>query len=135
MLRRILAALTGSTPTKKTTSKYVPGSSPAEQDIIAAIDPWILACAVGAQNGSTGSSMGYSYWFDESKKNWLVNTMFKTKATEGEVRAALTRYVLLQGAKHYKLVFEEENRIRGTVPELILGPNEAVTITMPFGKA
>lgn len=82
-------------------------------DIIAAMEPWTLCCAVGAKNGTIGSAIGFDMWLHLSRKNWMPKIVAKTGATERAIESALTAFVEANQDKSYRIVFDELNGERG----------------------
>lgn len=100
--------------------------------IISTMDPWTLACAVGADNGTIGTTIGFDMWLRLSRKNWMPQVQQKTRASEAEIEFALRHFVRANAAKNYRVVLREEESRRGQAPTPVLGPGESMTITVPL---
>lgn len=101
-------------------------------DIISAMDPWMLACAVGAENGSIGTSIGFDMWFRLSKENWMPEVVRTSGASERQIEGALRAFVARNSSKNYQTVLRNEEAIRGRAPSPILGPGESMTVSVPL---
>lgn len=69
------------------------GEPASSEEIIRAFDPWTLACAVGAKNGTVGSPMGYEMWRKLSEPNWMPKARARCGASERAIGAALKEFV------------------------------------------
>lgn len=102
---------------------------PSERDILAAFKPWTLACAVGAENGSIGTSMGFETWLRISQENWIDEVSAKSLARPPAVADVLRRYVHEHRAEPYTAVLRNEERKRGLREACVLGPGESMQIS------
>jgi hypothetical protein len=101
------------------------------EQIIDAMEPWTLACAVGAENGTIGSCMGYDMWLQVSAVNWLPATQSKLNgASVRAIKNALRAFVTENFNKNYMVVLREQEQKRGMNPAPVLGPGESMTITI-----
>ena len=75
-------------------------------EIIAAMDPWMLACAVGAENGSIGRRMGFDMWLRLSRKNWMPEVCMKTGASELIIEATMREFVRQNRERHFRDVYQ-----------------------------
>lgn len=102
-----------------------------DEQIIMAMDPWTLACATGAENGTVeGLSCGFDMWLSLSKKNWMPKVLSTIKCTDRGVESALRRFVARNVAKHYRQVLSEQTALRGQPSPLVLGPGESGTMSI-----
>jgi len=106
----------------------------SDDAIIAALDPWTLACAVGADNGTVGGRyMGFDLWLDLSKQNWLPEAKERLGFLTGtRIIAALRSYVAANRHLHMSAVMAMEQQKRGQHPSPVLGPGESMTIEVPL---
>lgn len=107
-----------------------PFNRESDERIIAAVDPWMLACAVGAENGTVGIRIGFDSWFRSSSRNWLSAAAKDSGASEQQIRSALRRFVRRNLKRHMNEVLDAECRRRGLAAPIVLGPGEEVTITV-----
>lgn len=107
-------------------------TAPTDRDILAAFEPWTLACAVGAENGTVGTSMGFEMWFQCSRKNWLPKVRGFVNASDTRIKSVLQTFVSANVHKDYRAVLREEEAKRGIRPSCVLGPGESMTVTVPL---
>ena len=107
------------------------GQPVTDEQIITAIDPWTLACAVGAENGSIGVRMGFKHWLGRSRDNWMPAVKKKCPgASQRRIENVLRQFVRTHCDKSYGLVMQEQETIRGQEHGLVIGPGESVTMTV-----
>lgn len=99
------------------------------QTIIDAIDPWVLACAVGAKNGTIGFK-GYSYWFHRSWPSWGPDVCAKTGAWPYQVRRALRWFVAWRPMTPYDVVLRQVERERGLPESNVIAPGGTMDIVI-----
>lgn len=104
-------------------------SVPRER-IIGAMKPWTLCCAVGAENGSIGSTIGFDMWLRLSKKNWMLAVEKCSGASERQIEAALRTFVAANKHKNCNMVLNEVTEQRGLAKSVVLGPGESMTVTL-----
>lgn len=100
------------------------------EKIIAAMDPWTLACAVGAENGSIGTSMGFDMWFEIAAKNFAPKVMTKTNSSFNAVKKALRAYVDANQHLDYAIVLKTVTAARNLPQAVVLGPGESMEVTL-----
>lgn len=100
-----------------------------DEEVIAAMDPWTLACAAGCQNGSLGMRMALDYWLRLSVANWFPELQQKLPGLQQD-RAimALREFVAANAHKPYQRVLTEVEAARGAAPSVVIGPGESVTL-------
>lgn len=103
---------------------------PRDEKIIRAIEPWMLACAVGAENGTTGSICGFDMWFRISRENWVQRVKARTGASEKQIEKTIRAFVAANKSRHYQEVLEQYEAERGSKPSMVIGPGESKTVTM-----
>jgi hypothetical protein len=121
------------TLTEETTAVTVLSHCPSDGEIIGRLNPWVLACAVGAANGSIYGKIGASSILNLN--SWLLcvnRSGWNTGVSKAETEAALRRYVSLHLHQHMNDVLMEEETQRGMKPSVILGPGESMTIKVPI---
>lgn len=109
------------------------GIVPSER-VIAAMDPWTLACAVGAENGSGGMAIGFDMWFRLSRKNWLPELVAKTCAAPSIIESALRGFVSANRHRDMMEVMREQEAARGLPSAPVLGPGESMTISVALPR-
>lgn len=104
-------------------------------DIIAKLNPWLLACAVGAMNGSIYGAVGASGLMDFDswlrlvrRDDWQALTGVPDSVTE----QALRSFAVANKHRHMAEVCADEERRRGLQPAPILGPGESMTVSFPL---
>lgn len=119
-------------PTQREDGSTFPSSAMAatsnDEKIIAAIEPWMLACAVGSHNGTVGVHMGFKPWLLRSKVNWMPDVKKATGASESAIEAALYRFVQANGHQHMNEVLRSVEKARGKAPAVVLGPGESMEV-------
>jgi len=105
--------------------------TPTHDEIIAAFDPWTLACAVGAANGTIGVSMGFEWWLTLAEPNFIDKVLNRVKATREEAVGALRTYVKANVAYNYETILRREETKRGLPSAPVLGPGESMVIKIP----
>jgi hypothetical protein len=99
------------------------------EEIIARLEPWVLACAVGAANGSIYGKIGAPGRLNLNLWLLCVNRSdWNTGVSEAKTEAALRRYVSLHRHQHMNDVLHEEETRRGMKHSVTLGPGESMTI-------
>ena len=98
-----------------------------DEQILQAISSWMLACAVGALNGSSGWRYGYNSWFDCCRNTWVLGVCATMKVTPGRVQNALLHYATQHQSEHYTDTLRRENQMRGEKTAMVLGPGESAT--------
>lgn len=106
------------------------GPTVTDAEIIDAMDPWTLACASGAENGSLGVRMGFDWWLSCSRKNWVPQVTQKTGVSARRIESVLRGFVSRNSHKPYQVVLREEEQRRGQRPSAVLGPGESMTVTL-----
>lgn len=101
-----------------------------DDQIIAAMDPWTLACAVGAENGTVGVHIGFETWLLLSRGNWMAAVVTSTGAAESRIEAALLAFVSANKAQHMNSVLREQETKRGLPHVPVLGPGESMTVSI-----
>lgn len=101
---------------------------PSHEEITSKLEPWTLACAVGASNGTIYASGQRGLL---NLKTWLrlVNRdgwQHLTGASMGRIDAAIRVYVRANQHKHMNAVLREEEQRRGLQPSITIGPGESV---------
>jgi hypothetical protein len=118
--------------------KWGLGQQPDPGLIIAAIDPWMLANAVGSANGTNGSRMGYNTWLQVSATNWLPKVQDKTGATVSQIKSALHSFVRANIEKNFNKVYEEQMAAHGFQKHdngaWVPGPGPAWSGKSPWGS-
>lgn len=106
----------------------------SESEIIARLDPWSLAVAVGVTNGSVYASNGQlgmltfdSWWNLVNKDDWR-----KIGVSDQAIRQALQSYARANSHKHMNQVMHEEELNRGLARGIVLGPGQSMEIQIPF---
>lgn len=103
----------------------------SHQEIIDAIDPWILSCAVGAAtNQWQASRLNLELWITLSKRNWVPEVRRKTGASESRILEAIRNYVTQNKHRNYKEIHATESERRELKHGPILGPGESMTISV-----
>lgn len=116
---------------KRSASSPPPVPPASAEQIIGAFDPWTLACAVGATNGTVGVCIGYNAWLSLSRKNWMPQVKEKLHGiAEDTITGALLQYVLANSHRDHKSIFSDECEKRGHHPQPVIGPGETITIRL-----
>ena len=77
------------------------GPAVSDDEILTAMDPWTLACAVGAENGTIGVRMGFEWWLGSAQKNFAPEVAAKLGVSEGRIVRVLRGYVEANQNRHY----------------------------------
>ncbi len=114
------------------TKKEIPAG-----EILSAFDPWTLACAVGVENGTIGSSVGFESWLRTSRKNWMPRVKERLpNCRRSVIETALRGFVKENSHKPYDVVLAEEDEKRGNSPSVVLPPGESrIRINLSSGLA
>lgn len=112
-------------------------SEPAvtDQQIIDAMDPWTLACASGAENGSLGVHMSLDFWLSQSRENWLPAVKKVTGVSAGRIERVLRDYVSKHNGAPYSVTLAMEERRRRLAPSCVIGPGETKTFSFELKTA
>lgn len=111
-------------------------SDHTDNEIAAKLEPWTLACAVGAANGTIygpgqGGMLTLDLWLHcVQRKKWQSLTGVSDARTEKAIRS----YVKLHRHQHMNDVLREEEARRGITPSVVLGPGESMTVTASIKK-
>lgn len=115
--------------------------SPRLDEVTSKLEPWVLACAVGAMNGSIYGAVGarglmdFDTWLSLVRRDdWKALTGVADSITERALRAFATA----NQHRHMNEVCRDEEIKRGLKPAPILGPGESMTVSFPThreGKA
>jgi hypothetical protein len=102
-------------------------SPPPAHEIIATIDPWTLASAVGAENGSIGIAIGFDSWLHLSRKNWMPQLQKTISASDAAIERALRQFVRENRARNYLSVLRAEQAKRASAAKLgtVIRPSPA----------
>jgi hypothetical protein len=103
-----------------------------EDRIICTCDPWTLACAVGAVNGTNGLAIDYDHWFKLSQSNWLPEIQHQTGASVAEIRTAVHNFAKANKHLHLHNALHSICAARGLPSPIALTPGESATLQ--FGK-
>lgn len=105
--------------------------SSADDEIILKLDPWLLACAVGAMNGSMYGAVGTRGIMDFDVWILLVNKDKWRKRTgkpDVVVEQVLRRYAEAHRSEPMEFVLRGEEKKRGKIPSIMLRSGESVDI-------
>jgi hypothetical protein len=116
--------------------KFIP-SVVSEQDIIAAIDSWMLSCAIGVSRGEwSRSCLTFDLWFECCKTTWVPEVSTKSGASTRQIKIALEHFVHDNQNKTSDMVLREVCGHRGEPVGMTLKPGESrtVAITAKIGE-
>ena len=85
----------------------------SDERIINAIDPWTLACAVGAVNGTAGRRYGFNMWYRHLHKDQLVQVSVALGVTERRIKKVLEQFATQNNGQHMNSVLQELRQKRG----------------------
>jgi hypothetical protein len=85
----------------------------SDERIINAIDPWTLACAVGAVNGTAGRRYGFNMWYRHLHKDQLVQVSAALGVTERRIKKVLKQFATQNNGQHMNSVLQELRQKRG----------------------
>jgi hypothetical protein len=103
-----------------------------DEQIIGAIDPWMLACGAASENGSLGARIPWDSWYRLSVGSWMPKVQAVTGASEPAIKAAFERYRDENCHLHYQSIMRREEASRGMKPSVVLGPGESITVEIPL---
>lgn len=106
----------------------------SENRIVAACDPWTLACAIGAVNGTNGMAANFDSWFRLSQSNWVPEIQTKTGASVGEIKSAVHHFAKQNRGLCLINAVREICVARGLPQAPVLAPSESFTIRLSDGK-
>jgi hypothetical protein len=104
-----------------------------DADVVVQLDPWLLACAVGAFNGSIyyGSGRNPLYFAAWINLVDLDDALRVTGLSMKKLRAVLMRYAIANCNKHMIDVLTDEHRRHGLLPPQISGGYFKATVNKP----
>jgi hypothetical protein len=85
----------------------------SDEHIINSIDPWTLACAVGAENGTGGRRYGFNMWYRHLHKDQLLQVSATLGVTERRIKKVLKRFATQNNGQHMNSVLQELRQKRG----------------------
>lgn len=113
---------------RKLTRKLIP-TAVSNEAIIAAIDSWVLSCAVGVSRGEwTQSSLTFDVWFMCCETTWVPKVTEKIGASAPRIKSALEDFVRKNRNKMSDVVLREVGEQRGEQVGITLKPGESLTI-------
>ncbi len=109
---------------------------PTHEEILLRLNnPWLLACAVGAMNGSIYGGVGsrgvinFDSWLRLVRRNdWRNLTGVDDTLTEDALRSFATA----NKSRHMNEVLHEQETKCNISPSVTLGPGESISVTVPL---
>src|SRR5208282_718203 len=102
-----------------------------DEAIIAAIDSWMLSCALGVSRGEwTQSSLTFDSWFMCCETTWVPGVATRTGASVRQIKSALKNFVCQNQYKTSDMVLREVGAQRGERVGITLKPGELRTIAV-----
>ena len=107
-----------------------------DETILAAMDPTMLGCAVGAYQNklSTSGRLTFDNWWMCCETTWIPRVARQAGVSKSALKEAVLRFARANAHRDYIAVIEEQHAKRGSSPGVILKPGESITIKVPVSK-
>lgn len=99
-----------------------------DKTILDAMDPWILACAVGADTSQLGVPMTFDSWLARSRGNWMPRVASKTGAGERRIENALRAFVSKHRGHPYRVILAKLSEDRGLRAPVVVEPGQTIQL-------